>query len=256
MNVKAHAQTHVGRRENNEDAFVADESLGLFVVADGMGGHDGGEVASRLAVDALSSFYRRARDRGRRPCADRTDEAGRTVAESMMDMAFRLAHRDVTSKRVGALEDMGTTLAALLLCGDRAIVAHVGDSRVYRLRDRKLEAMTRDHSLYVEMEAAGVPGLPARADFPLTNVITRAIGNPGDAPAEVRTIDVEAGDVFLLCTDGLHDVLGDERIEGVLAELPGFMSCPSLVGEAFLDGGADNITGVVVEIGKPGTETW
>jgi serine/threonine protein phosphatase PrpC len=235
------AHTYVGRRDRNEDCHLAKPDLGLYVVADGMGGHDGGEVASHLAVDIVHDFFERAAERA---------IASPHAAEDMMEMAFRLAHREVARERVGPLSEMGTTLAAVFLHGAHATIAHVGDSRVYRLRDGRLDRLTRDHSLYAEIEAAGVTvAIPAARAF--GHVITRAIGVPGNADPEISTVEVEPGDSFLLCTDGLTDTVDDDRIATILRELTPELAASALIGEAWINDSSDNITVVVAQVPVP-----
>jgi serine/threonine protein phosphatase PrpC len=230
------AHTYVGRRTNNEDCHLSRPDLGLYVVADGMGGHEGGEVASHLAVDIVHDFFERV---GASAAPERV--------EDLMEMSFRLAHREVARERVGALSEMGTTLSALWFHGDRAVIANVGDSRVYRLRQRRIEQLTRDHSLFAEIEAAGVRvSTPSVLAF--AHVVTRAIGVPGNSDPDVQTVDLVPGDTFLLCTDGLTDVVDDERIESILRELPPDLAASALIGEAWIGDSADNITVVVARV--------
>lgn len=232
------AHTYVGRRESNEDCHLAKPELGLYVVADGMGGYEGGEVASNLAVDIVHDFFERMGER----YVDDDQEA-----EDLVEMAFRLAHREVARERVGFLKEMGTTLAAVWFHGDRAVVAHVGDSRVYRLRDGSLDRLTRDHSLFAEIEAAGVMmSSPTVRAF--SHIVTRAVGVPGNSDPEIASVDIEPGDTFLLCTDGLTDVVDDVRIETILRELDPELAASALIGEAWISESTDNITVVVARV--------
>ncbi len=241
------ARTHVGRRPDNEDSHVVRPDIGLFVVADGMGGHEGGAVASTLASDTVHHFFERIGDRV--APLERVPSGG-TLAEELMGMAFRLAHREVSNERFGTLSDIRTTLAAVLVRCGQAVVAHVGDSRVYRFHGGDLERLTRDHSLYAEVEATGVAAaLPAARAF--GRAITRAIGPPGDADPDVRTVPAEPGDLFLLCTDGLTDVVEDDRIRSVLQELPPEVCTAALVSEAWVGGSRDDITVVLAHVGEP-----
>lgn len=244
MSSFGHSQSFIGRRSNNEDCELVNDDLGLYVVADGMGGHEGGEVASNLAVDIIHHFFERVGDRRLAPAP----AAGQpTEAEDLLDVAFRMAHREVARERVGTLEEMGTTLVTLLLRDGCAIVGHVGDSRAYRMRDGKLEQLTRDHSLYAEMEAAGIASaLPTARAF--SHVITRAIGVTGNGEPDITTVDTRPGDVFLLCTDGLTDVVPDERIEIILRELPPHLASAALVGEAWMSESRDNVTVVLATV--------
>lgn len=244
MKLSTAACTHVGRRANNEDSLISDSGLGLFAVADGMGGYEGGEVASRMAVETLREFIRRNHtdDNVTWPYAlDRE----RSLAENMAAVAARLAHERIARHRCGPLASMGSTLAMMLVPrNDQAIIAHIGDSRIYRLRNGVLEALTIDHSLYEELVRSGMNNLPPRREFPHGNVITRALGVSGDA--DVRTIELVPGDVYLLCTDGLTEVVSENQIAQVLAVEPVTSACTTLVNAAYEGQGRDNITCVVV----------
>lgn len=234
--------SHVGRRDNNEDACCVEPELGLFAVADGMGGYEGGEIASGLVVETLRGFYaRNAAD------ADVTWpfglSASMTFDENMLHVATRLAHLAVCERKAGRLSRMGSTVAAVALLGDELVVGHVGDSRVYRLRGGELTQLTRDHSFVEEMKRRGME-LPAGL---YAHVVTRGIGMEGTAEPEVRTVAVEPGDVYLLCSDGLTDPLEPGDIAKRLVLEP-TDACAALVDRAYEAGGSDNITAVVVRI--------
>lgn len=244
------AATHVGRRTNNEDALCAEADLGLFVVADGMGGYEGGELASALTVRAIADFFRRDADDPEATWPHALDRT-RSLAENQLDVAVRLAHQAVERQRTGRNAQMGSTVAALALRAGYAVIGHVGDSRIYRrsARDEALVPLTSDHSLYAEMQALGTTDLPPREQFPYNNVITRALGMP-DARADLRREPLQAGDLFLLCTDGLHDVLDAAALVAPLAAAPGTAglqrACDALVERALAAGGRDNITVIAV----------
>ncbi|MCC6998649.1 MAG: serine/threonine-protein phosphatase [Deltaproteobacteria bacterium] len=225
------AASHVGRRDNNEDALCVAPEHGLFAVADGMGGYAGGEVASAIVAHTLQRWF-----------ANPPGDAGSGV--ELVTSAVRQAHDDVRAKKVGALAEMGSTVAALVVRDGHAVIAHVGDSRVYRLRDGELAQLTCDHSLAEEMRAAGGH---VGADFPYRNVITRAIGMREGARVDVVVSSLEAGDVFLLCTDGLTEGLGDDELAALLTAPP-LTAAPALVRAAYDAGGRDNITAVVVRV--------
>ena len=241
MRIHHQARTDTGRRSNNEDALLLAPELGLFAVADGMGGYEGGELASQLALGSLRGYFDLLG-----PHADFGLEADVQLAVSRMDLGIRIADREIRRAAVGPLEKMGTTLVSLVVQGRRALVAHVGDSRVYLAREGRLAPLTRDHSLYAEMEAAGLPGLPPRKLCSFTHVITRALGQGPDSRADIRVVDVEPGDRFILCSDGLTDVLGDDEIEALACEPEG--TATALVNAAYTRGSADNITVVVVDV--------
>lgn len=244
--ISAGAATHIGRRSNNEDQCLSAPTLGLFAVADGMGGYEGGEVAAKLAVDALREFYQRNRSED-----DCTWPFGldpqRSLAENMLAVATKLANARVAAGRAGRLKAMGSTVATLVTEGDRAIIAHVGDSRVYRVRGGQLAALTRDHSLYEELRAMGSQ-VGDRASFPHANVITRALGMSPAVKVDTRTEALAAGDVFVLCTDGLYDLVASPRVVTLVTEASPADAAARLVHEAYENGSKDNITAVVVRV--------
>jgi serine/threonine protein phosphatase PrpC len=244
------ARTTCGRRANNEDAVCADPYVGLYAVADGMGGYEGGEIASRIVVDTLHEFLGRVR-----ADAEATWPYGLDPSlgfeENLLSVAVRLASAQISAQRTGPLNRMGSTVALLLQRDERAIIAHVGDSRVYRLRGGVLEALTRDHSLWAEMQAAGVPDLPPLEQCSFRNVITRALGLDGSARPDVRLERLAAGDVYLLCTDGVTEKLDDGAIARRLAAPSAEAACQALVEAAYEAGGRDNITAVVLRVQSP-----
>jgi serine/threonine protein phosphatase PrpC len=247
MKLVSMACTHQGRRNNNEDSHLALPDLGLFVVADGMGGYEGGEVASQITTEVIGGFFRRnAQDREATwPFAmDRT----LSVTENMVSVSVRLAHQGICARKQGRLAQMGSTIAALVLDRGLAVMGHVGDSRIYRLRAGTLEQLTQDHSLIAEMQQAGMAEQLERASCGFGNVITRALGMPSAAQPDLRTEPVLPDDLYLLCTDGLIERMEDSIILDLLDGLPPADACPRLVEEAYQRGGRDNITAVVVRV--------
>jgi serine/threonine protein phosphatase PrpC len=243
MQLDAFALTIPGRRANNEDAICARPDLGLFVVADGMGGYEGGEIASALAVDAIHELVRRTAGDADVTWPYRIDPE-RSMRENEVLVATRLAGERIAQRRVGQLDQMGSTVAVLRLDGDRAIIGHVGDSRVYRLRRGLLAQMTIDHSLMAQLAAQGM--LADEATFPWRHVVTRALGTPSSEP-EVQVAAACAGDVYLLCSDGLSEVLAPDVIASLL-DAPAELACRTLVDAAFAAGSRDNISAIVVRI--------
>jgi serine/threonine protein phosphatase PrpC len=243
MNLEHAALTYVGRRSNNEDSLLAEPSLGLFVVADGVGGYEGGEVASATVVAALRDFFAANAVDPQRTWPFAADRE-RTLSENLLGIGVRLAHREISVRREGKLSSMASTVAALYAADDVAVIAHCGDSRVYRLRDGHLERLTTDHSLYEQMVAKGVPDLPPLEHYPFKNIVTRVLG-VDQAFADLRSEAIRAGDTFLLCSDGLHDPVDGPTLTALLSLDPA-EACSRLVKEAYDRGGKDNITAVVL----------
>ena len=239
--VEAAGRTHVGRRAHNEDAMLLDEELGVFVVADGMGGYEGGEVASQVVVETVRRFF-----------ADNAGDAeltwpwgfepGRSFVTNLLTVALRLANREVRARRRGRLASMGATAVAAAVDGARVIVAHVGDSRVYRLRGGTLEPLTRDHSLREQLRALGAQEIPEG----ISHVITRAIGMGDEEEPDLRVESLAPGDTLLLCSDGLSDPLDDARLRELLAHADVEQAAEGLGRAAYAAGGTDNITALVI----------
>jgi len=245
----AHALTDLGRkRTTNEDAFFMDDALGLYVVADGMGGHAAGEVASREAVDTLYGMVKRGLgglQKLTKPVSERDSRDACRLMESAVQAAtyfvFSIAEID------RAKSGMGTTISALLILGDYAITAQVGDSRIYCVTRGVVEQLTEDHTLIAWQLKNGLITPQEAARSPHKNVITRAVGNREYVQVDTRCVPLAPGMRFLLCSDGLHGYLRDEDIPNIVA-----MGGPEAV-KRFIDlangrGGKDNITAVLVEI--------
>lgn len=235
-----------GRRSNNEDNFLRDEALQLFAVADGLGGYDAGEVASALAVEALSNFVQRVRRDPEGTWPGRGSKH-RSWNENLLAMAALEAHRSIANKKSGTSSQMGSTVAAVLLEKHTLSIAHVGDSRVYLFRDGALTPLTVDHSFYAQLVASGAD-VPERHLFPYKNQITRALGLAGDHAADTSVIEVRAGDRLLLCTDGLYDPFTDDALAALLPGGDAREACQRLVDAAFAAGSHDNITAIVIDV--------
>jgi len=251
VRVVACGRTDAGRvRSHNEDSFEIDEERELYVVADGMGGHSHGEVASRMAVDSIRRFVAEA-ERERDATWPFAYDPDLQRHSNVLKAAVRLAHDQVLSaiRRDGNLFGMGTTVVGCLVRGGTAAVAHVGDSRAYRLHDGELRLLTQDHTWVNEQVVAGFLSEEQARAHPLKNVVTRALGGEAEIEIDVREWLVEKGDLFLLCSDGLTTMLTDEEIraritgEGRLEEI-----CNRLVRDANARGGYDNVSVVLVAI--------
>jgi serine/threonine protein phosphatase PrpC len=240
MQLESFALTIAGRRTNNEDAICARPDLGLFVVADGLGGYDGGEIASGIAVEVICELVRRTAKDADVTWPYRLDPT-RSLPENEVIVATRLANERIAARRAGVLEQMGSTVALVRFTRSHVVVGHVGDSRVYRLRAGALEQLTIDHSLVTQMIAAG---MPPDASFPWRHVITRALGMT-DAQPDVQTTPVQPGDVFLLCSDGLYEPLSEATIAALMDASPED-ACRALIDAAYAAGSRDNISAIVV----------
>ncbi len=244
MRFEFHSLSDAGRvRDNNEDAVGCDPELGLAVLADGMGGYNAGEIASAMAVATLRSeltLWLAVSGDGDDSAAVRA--AMQQATDAANHAIYEAAHQNAQ------YHGMGTTLVLGLFRDRRAVIGHIGDSRCYRWRGGQLQALTRDHSLLQEQIDAGLLTPAEAAHAPNRNLVTRALGVEPTVELEVNEHAVEAGDVFLLCSDGLNDMLGDREIGALLArgghDMPG--SAQALMDAANAAGGRDNISLVLV----------
>jgi protein phosphatase len=249
--IEAAGYSHPGRqRKRNEDAFAVHLELGLFVVADGMGGHAGGEVASRLAVDAVAAHVLASVAAPPGGGAGSTVVTGATprVGELLIGAVQRANEAVIGAARSEAeAHDMGTTIACVLARGDRAAVAHVGDSRVYRYRNRRLETLTDDHSLLAECLRSGYLTPELAGSFPYKHLVTRSLGADDTVEVDLRVIEPLSGDIALLCSDGLSGVVEPKEIVRILEAEPTLEAAAHLLVERANDeGGPDNVTVVLV----------
>jgi serine/threonine protein phosphatase PrpC len=242
MRITAFGLTDVGRRrESNEDDFLLEPGSGVYAVADGMGGHAAGEIASHLAIETLrevlprdgAAIETRSVEEATEWLRDAVVEANRRICDSIR----------LHEERRG----MGTTVVALVHAGQDAVVGHVGDSRMYLLRGDELIRMTSDHSWVNEQVKLGLMNDDTAQRHPMRNIVTRALGSRPDVLVDVATLQVRSGDLLLLCSDGLNTMLSDEQIRAALAahRHDPEAACRALVEEANRHGGEDNVTVVV-----------
>jgi serine/threonine protein phosphatase PrpC len=240
------------RRSSNEDSHSADPDVGLFVVADGMGGHVAGEVASRVAVESISAFIKETAGEDRNRTWPFPFEPELSMAGNRLKAAFRLANRRIASTIADAqdLRGMATTASAVLIGTDQASVAHIGDSRVYVLRSDKLSQITDDHSWVEEQVRAGMLTPDAARQHPWRNVVTRALSGADDPEIDVVEVKPSKGDRFLLCSDGLFGVVADSQIGAVMSDPDSTLDgiCGRLIEAANAGGGPDNITALIIQI--------
>ena len=241
--------THPGMvRSHNEDSLAADTEVGLAVLADGMGGYNAGEVASGIAVELIRTEMRKAL------AGKKAEELDGSDAERLIATYANRANIAIyqASQSQPQYSGMGTTLVVALWHDDRISVGHIGDSRLYRLRDGALEQITRDHSLLQEQIDSGMITREQARYSQNKNLVTRAVGIDPEVETEVHTYAVQPGDVYLLCSDGLSDMVSDEDVQLTLtslsANLP--LAAEQLVQLANDSGGRDNISVVLVRVAK------
>jgi protein phosphatase len=241
--------THSGMvRSHNEDSIAADAAVGLAVLADGMGGYNAGEVASGMAVELITAEMKKQLS-AKKP-ADLDEESARQLIEEHAGRANAAIFQSAQSQP--QYSGMGTTLVVALWHDNRISVGHVGDSRLYRLRDGKLSQVTRDHSLLQEQIDSGMITKAQARHSQNKNLVTRAVGIDPEVDTEVHTYPVLAGDIYLMCSDGLNDMVTDEDIELTLASLAANLplAAQQLVQQACDNGGRDNVSVILVRVAK------
>ena len=240
------------RRSSNEDSYCTRPDLGLFAVADGMGGHVAGEVASRLAVETIQTFITETAGADKNRTWPFGYEPAISLEANRLKAAFRLANRQIANAMADSadLRGMATTASAVLTGKNSACVGHVGDSRIYVLRNGTLEQITEDHSWVEEQVRAGTMSASAARQHPWRNVVTRALSGGGDPEIDTVEISPVHGERFLLCSDGLSAVVPNDAIARILGGDEGGLEgvCERLVGAANEGGGPDNITVLVLEV--------
>lgn len=252
LTVIAAGKTDVGRRrQHNEDAFASVVEHGLFVVADGMGGHAAGEIASEKTIETMTEFV---------SSFDETPdftwpfgiEKGLNPQANLLVNAIKLANRTICSMALEQPEysGMGTTVVGARVEDNMATVAHVGDSRLYLLRDGELKQMTQDHSWVQEQIQQNLLTEDEAKTHRWRNVITRALGNRFEVEVDSESFEVQSGDILLVCTDGLSGPVPEKEITKILLDsgTDAEAACDALIKEANRRGGPDNITAIVVHI--------
>jgi PPM family protein phosphatase len=240
MRAVAAGLSDVGKeRKHNEDRFILLPEFGVFVVADGMGGHQSGEVASRMAASSVAGYFRSG---PRRP------SIREALVSSIADANAKIFARADDSR---AHRGMGTTVVAAAFCPSDAMlyIAHAGDSRCYRIRDGRMAQLTRDHSLLQDALIERPDLTESDLSYLPRNVITRALGIGPSVELDVRAEPVEPGDCFLLCSDGLHGLVTDgDMVNIVMGSRTLTDACKALIKRANANGGKDNITAVLMRI--------
>lgn len=237
MLVRSCAISDVGKkRQKNEDSYLINNDLKLFIVADGMGGHAGGEYASRIAITTIEDTFK--------------EPSAQDGPEGLIESSIKDAGSKIVSKAEEdrALKGMGTTVIALHLTDKKAILGHVGDSRAYLFRDGVLDQLTEDHSLVNEQVKSGLISEEEARNHQFKNIITRSLGVTPEVDVDLVSRKIKAGDTFLLCSDGLSNLVELNEMEKELRERETVLAAKSLVDTANKRGGDDNITIIIVEV--------
>jgi serine/threonine protein phosphatase PrpC len=251
MRVRFAGDSNVGmKRAHNEDSFYLPESERLAIVADGMGGHASGEVASRMAVETISGFFKATQEEQQLTWPFKMDKGHRYDVNRMVT-AIKLANLKIheQAQKDPRCHGMGTTVVSALFVDDALVVGHVGDSRLYRRRDGVFEQITEDHSLlndYIKMKHLSPDEIAA---FPHKNVIVRALGMKDTVQVDVHVDAPRLGDVYLICSDGLSGMIKDEEMADIaMSDRDLDVVCERLITTANKNGGLDNITVVAVRL--------
>jgi PPM family protein phosphatase len=252
LELETAGRTHVGmKRGHNEDSFRIYNEENLFIVADGMGGYSKGEVASQLAVDTLSQFFKETSDDIESTWPFKMDK-GLSYEENRVIAGVKLANKQIYDycSNSEKIQRMGTTIVVVLLAGEDAYISHVGDSRVYLWRKGKLRQFTEDHSLLNEYIKLNKLTEEQIKNFRHKNVIVRALGMSDRVKVDLGRSSLQPGDIFLLCSDGLSGMLEDSEIKNIVTEHEDDLerACETLIEKANNNGGYDNITAVLIRI--------
>jgi PPM family protein phosphatase len=249
MGIRAAGSTDVGCvRKHNEDCFLMDVDLGLFVVADGLGGHAAGEVASQIVVETVARFVGETMEKDRTWPVEY--DPSLTYDGNRLKVALLLSDQAIAAdiRQNPERETMGSTVVAGLFHGPKITLAHVGDSRAYLLGPEGIHQVTRDHSWVAEQVANGILTPSEARVHPFRNVITQALGNGGDLDVEVQNLELSKSERLLLCSDGLSGMIGDKQIWDIIEHSDSLQGAvDSLINTAREHGGEDNITAILVE---------
>ena len=250
------ARTDVGQvRDHNEDFITENERLGFAVLADGMGGLNAGEVASSMAVHLLVDELAQYRNGKSKLTPEQKGEEKLPVQARVVRKAVEKANETVfeTSQTQPQCQGMGTTVVVAYYYNNRVAVAHIGDSRMYRLRNNEMEQITKDHSFVQELIDKGLFTKEEARVSSKKNVVTRALGVSPNVEVEVNEHQVEPGDIYLMCSDGIHDLLPDDEIEAAMQEFSSNLNelAAHLINLANAAGGKDNISVILTRVIKP-----
>jgi len=245
--IRATGGTDVGCvRERNEDVFCVDTENGIFIVADGVGGHGGGDRAAQMVTTLLPDIIRRRIAESPEPSSGDDPAVSCMLADSLQELGHRI--RQAGARQL-EYKDMGATVVVALLTSHHAHIAHMGDSRAYLLRGDRLERLTEDHSIVGLLVRNGEISSREAENHPAKGRLSRFAGMEADVPAATKTIELQAGDRLLLCTDGLWGMLPDAQLQAILAESNDpEVTCRSLLAAGKQAGGQDNLTAIVCEL--------
>lgn len=257
MNIQSWSITDIGKkRDHNEDSILCNDEIDLYVVADGMGGHKAGETASKTAVEVIEEFVTEALKNI--PQQDETTNgktqmlyaANTDPVKDLFENAVRAASSAILDEVAldDNLEGMGTTVVGLLFKDDRLYYAHVGDSRLYRVRGDQINQITVDHSLVQEQLTAGIISIEEAKTSRYKNIITRSVGFERDIDVDCEEIEAKPGDWFLLCSDGLTSYVKDREIKEIITQKTSETAVQFFVNLANSRGGDDNISAILVKI--------
>ena len=250
MKIRYAGGTHVGmKRSHNEDSFYLLPDENLYVVADGMGGHASGEVASKIAVETLANFFVDT-SRDRETTWPFKEDRSLNYEENRLTTGIKLANRDVyeAAQADGSLRGMGTTIVGLFATETGVYLGHVGDSRGYVIADGTIEQITEDHSLLNDYLKVHPMSEEEIENFPHKNVIVRALGMKDEVAVDVHRFDPKPGQTYLMCSDGLSGMVDDQSILELVQEAKGDLEqgCQSLIAKANANGGNDNVSVILV----------
>jgi serine/threonine protein phosphatase PrpC len=257
MSISYTALSDTGRKRSaNEDSYQVDGELNLFVVADGMGGHAAGEVASKIAVESIHDFIKTTGNDRDITWPYEFDET-LSMAGNRLKSAIQTAHArvlEVTSQKK-EFQGMATTVVSILVENGKAQVAHVGDSRAYLVREGKLIQLTSDHSWVNEQLRTGAISSQQARNHPYRNIVTRALGGPNPVDVDVMEEEMKDGDIILLCSDGLNTMISDEQILEIVSRNHDDLDkgCQELIDTANENGGEDNVTAILVKFSSQET---
>jgi protein phosphatase len=247
LGLEVAARSDVGRvRTSNEDSYGFDQRLGLFVVCDGMGGHAAGEIASQIAVESVLDYFR-----NKEPMAADATLIDAPMGARLLADAVNKANESILryADEHQATAGMGTTLVAARFSEGKFTIAHVGDSRIYLLRDGELVQLTEDHSFVMEQVRRGILTIEEAKQSAAQHIITRALGTGDDSPPDLAEFPAQDGDVLLLTTDGIMRHVSDDEIRAILSQIASLQSaCDMLVDAALEGGGEDNATCLLIRV--------